>query len=294
MAIFKVKVTKKESGAVVEYRLFEWNPTSFQVGAVLKLITSDYQSVKEDFSDISKFDVYAGENFLATYTAYDNFSSAVAFSSQFYEPESRFVDIIEINLTKADLVNQVKKLEEKINPVVNPDDMSLDEYKTYIHDQVSQAAQNDIFSGQDIVLSDGTTGHFTFTLEDQSNTASAMATVRELLGQGSEISDLAVPYHSSGNPCQMYSVIDFMTIYMTLYIHSTYVQTYCNAINMLIKECEDKESLSSISYGMELPEDSQTRVNEIVASAKTFMMKLVEPYMTDNKNTDNSDSDAEK
>lgn len=69
----------------------------------------------------------------------------MAFSSQFYEPESRFVDVIEINLTKADLVNQVQKLDAKINPVINPDEMDLEEYKTYIHNQVSQSAQADIF-----------------------------------------------------------------------------------------------------------------------------------------------------
>lgn len=183
MALFKVKVTKKESGEEVEYRLYEWNPSMFQTNATLKLITSDYQSVKTDFNDIEKLDIYAGENFLAAFTVYDSFSSAMAFSSQFYEPESRFVDVIEINLTKADLVNQVQKLDAKINPVINPDEMDLEEYKTYIHNQVSQSAQADIFNGQDIVMSDGSTGHFTFTLEDQSNTASAMASVRELLGQ---------------------------------------------------------------------------------------------------------------
>lgn len=99
MALFKVKVTKKESGEEVEYRLYEWNPSMFQTNATLKLITSDYQSVKTDFNDIEKLDIYAGENFLAAFTAYDSFSSAMAFSSQFYEPESRFVDVIEINLT---------------------------------------------------------------------------------------------------------------------------------------------------------------------------------------------------
>ena len=109
MAIFKVKVTKKESGEEVEYRLYEWNPSMFQTNATLKLITSDYQSVKTDFNDIEKLDIYAGENFLAAFTAYDSFSSAMAFSSQFYEPESRFVDVIEINLTKADLVNLMLK-----------------------------------------------------------------------------------------------------------------------------------------------------------------------------------------
>lgn len=99
MALFKVKVTKKESGEEVEYRLYEWNPSMFQTNATLKLITSDYQSVKTDFNNIEKLDIYAGENFLAAFTAYDSFSSAMAFSSQFYEPESRFVDVIEINLT---------------------------------------------------------------------------------------------------------------------------------------------------------------------------------------------------
>lgn len=91
----------------------------------------------------------------------------------------------------------------------------------------------------------------------------------------------------------MYSVIDFTNIYTTLYLHSTYVQTYCNAINMLIKACESKEELTKITYGMELPEKSMNRVNEIVASSKAFMMKIVEPYLpkTDTTGKDESSKD---
>lgn len=46
---------------------YEWNPSMFQTNATLKLITSDYQSVKTDFNDIEKLDIYAGENFLAAF-----------------------------------------------------------------------------------------------------------------------------------------------------------------------------------------------------------------------------------
>ena len=64
---------------------------------------------------------------------------------------------------------------------------------------------------------------------------------------------------------------------------------------MLIKACESKEELTKITYGMELPEDSMNRVNEIVASSKAFMMKIVEPYLpkvdTDTTGKDESNKD---
>lgn len=61
---------------------------------------------------------------------------------------------------------------------------------------------------------------------------------------------------------------------------------------MLIKACESKEELTKITYGMELPEDSMNRVNEIVASSKAFMMKIVEPYLpkTDTDTTGKDES----
>ena len=44
---------------------------------------------------------------------------------------------------------------------------------------------------------------------------------------------------------------------------------------------------------MELPEDSMNRVNEIVASSKAFMMKIVEPYLPKTDTDTNTSEDPQ-
>ena len=119
-----------------EYRLMDWTPQSFKSSPILRLITSDYQSVKNDFTDIKQLEIYSRENLLATYSVFDTMASSASFNSQYYEAENRFVDVIEISLIKSNLSEQVHKLNKQINKVVNIEEMSEDEYRDYILSQI--------------------------------------------------------------------------------------------------------------------------------------------------------------
>lgn len=272
-----------------EYRLMDWTPQSFKSSPILRLITSDYQSVKNDFTNIKQLEIYSGENLLATYSVFDTMASSASFNSQYYETENRFVDVIEISLIKNNLSEQVDKLNKQINKVVDIEEMSVDEYRDYILSQISESAQEDIYAGDVITLSGGTSGKFTYKMEDQANLTSSIAIIDKLMAIQEDSSLIQLPYHSSGQSCQFYSPIDIITIYFTLFMRSVKIQTYTNAINVLIKQAATKEEITKFTYGMELPEEAQENVNNIVATSMAVMQKLMESYQP-KENSSNSDA----
>lgn len=279
-----------------EYRLMDWTPQSFKSSPTLRLITSDYQSVKNDFTNIKQLEIYSGENLLATYSFFDTMASSASFNSQYYEAENRFVDVIEISLIKNNISDQVDKLSKQINKVVDIEEMSVDEYRDYILSQISESAQEDIYAGDVITLSDGTNGKFTYKMEDQANLTSSIAIIDKLMAIQEDSSLIQLPYHSSGQSCQFYSPIDIITIYFTLFMRSVKIQTYTNAINVLIKQATTKEEITKFTYGMELPEEAQENVNNIVATSMAVMQKLMESYQSkeNSSNPDAKDNTEEK
>lgn len=279
-----------------EYRLMDWTPQSFKSSPTLRLITSDYQSVKNDFTNIKQLEIYSGENLLATYSVFDTMASSASFNSQYYEAENRFVYVIEISLIKNNISEQVDKLSKQINKVIDIEEMSVDEYRDYILSQISESAQEDIYAGDVITLSDGTSGKFTYKMEDQANLTSSIAIIDKLMAIQEDSSLIQLPYHSSGQSCQFYSPIDIITIYFTLFMRSVKIQTYTNAINVLIKQAATKEEITKFTYGMELPEEAQENVNNIVATSMAVMQKLMESYQPkeNSSNPDAKDNTEEK
>lgn len=272
-----------------EYRLMDWTPQNFKSSPILRLITSDYQSVKNDFTDIKQLEIYSGENLLATYSVFDTMASSASFNSQYYEAENRFVDVIEISLIKSNLSEQVDKLNKQINKVVDIEEMSVDEYRDYILSQISASAQEDIYVGDVVTLSNGTSGKFTYKMEDQANLTSSIAIIDKLIALQEDASLIQLPYHSSGQSCQFYTPVDIITIYFTLFMRSVKIQTYTNAINVLIKQATTKDEITKFTYGMELPKEVQENVDNIVATSMSVMQKLMESYQP-KENSSNPDA----
>lgn len=277
---FKVKVNESH-----EYKLMNWSAQTFGNNPVLKLITSDYQSVKKDFTKIEKLEIYSNDVLVATYSVFDTISSSASLSSQFFESENEFVDVIEISLIKSNLPDQVSKLNEQvteldkqINNIVDISSMSLTEYKDYILNQISVDAQEDICKGDVITLSDKTEGIFTYKIEDQVNLTSSITIIDKLIETEENISEIQLPYHSSGQNCQFYTPFDIITIYFTLFMRSIKIQTYTNALNILVKNGTTKEEIDKYSYGVDLPEDVQKNVDNIISSSTSIMEKLVNNY----------------
>ena len=126
-------------------------------------------------------------------------------------------------------------------------------------------------------------------MEDQANLTSSIAIIDKLIALQEDASLIQLPYHSSGQSCQFYTPVDIITIYFTLFMRSVKIQTYTNAINVLIKQATTKEEITKFTYGMELPKDVQENVDNIVATSMSVMQKLMESYQP-KENSSNPDA----
>jgi hypothetical protein len=264
-------VTKAIINGKKEYKLCDFDSNTFNGDASLYLQTDDLKSVKSDFKEIEKIEIYKANVLIATYSMYDSYSDITYLGQRFVEGESIFTDAMKITLQKTNIAEQVEKLDKQINPVVDVEAMSLEEYRAYLLKQISEECQKEIYKGDVIEISTGSY-LFSYTAEDQMNLANAVS----LIMQSQDITEL--PYHADSYPCSMFSTLDILTIYMKLQMRLTSLTTKCNYMNMWIKSIQSKDELMKITYESELPEDYQSSVNNILTASLGIMQTLVAKY----------------
>lgn len=253
-------------------KLCDWNTQMFESDLALKVQSDDFTKIKNLFTDINKIEILIDDEVVATYTAYNTYSEIQYLGDVYVSGEDIFTPALRVILYKTDIAEQVKRLDEKVNPVINFDTMSPDEYKKYKLTQVNEACQEDIYAGDEIEI-DGVPRRFTFKLEDQMN-------LKNLFDIVSTFPDVQhLPYHVSAHSCEMFSRKDIITVYLTLLIRLTKITTYCNQLNMYIRSLYDKEKIKEITYGMELPEGYLATYNNIIAQSMESMQSLFEKYL---------------
>lgn len=253
-------------------KLCDWNTQMFESDLALKVQSGDFTKIKNLFTDINKIEILIDDEVVAIYTAYNTYSEIQYLGDVYVGGEDIFTPALRVILYKTDIAEQVKRLDEKVNPVINFDTMSPDEYRNYKLTQVNEACQEDIYAGDEIEI-DGTPRKFTFKLEDQMN-------LKNLFDIVSTFPDVQyLPYHVSAQSCEMFSRKDIITVYLTLLIRLTKITTYCNQLNMYIRSLYDKEKMKDITYGMELPEGYLATYNNIIAQSMESMQSLFEKYL---------------
>ena len=127
--------------------------------------------------------------------------------------------------------------------------------------EMSAVCNNIIVAGFDTLLSDNETHHFSLTVQDQLNliTLSAMASAGETL----------IPYHADGELCKMFSANDINTIINTATAFKTYHITYFNSLKVYIDSLDDMNDVTSIVYGVTIPEEYQSDVLKALLLQKT-------------------------
>ena len=253
-------------------KLCDWNTQMFESDLALKVQSDDFTKIKNLFTDINKIEILIDDKVVATYTAYNTYSEIQYLGDIYVGGEDIFTPALRVILYKTDIAEQVKRLDEKVNPVINFDTMSPDEYRNYKLTQVNEACQEDIYAGDEIEIN-GVPRRFTFKLEDQMN-------LKNLFDIVSTFPDVQhLPYHVSAQSCEMFSRKDIITVYLTLLIRLTKITTYCNQLNMYIRSLYDKEKMKDITYGMELPEGYLATYNNIIAQSMESMQSLFEKYL---------------
>ena len=118
--------------------------------------------------------------------------------------------------------------------------------------EVSAACERAIYKGISVTLVDNSVEYFSLTEHDQLNLFGKQAQ----LATGAE----QLEYHADGQPCRYYTAADMQVIIQAAMFHVSYHTTYCNALNMWIAGCDDKEEVEGIFYGADVPEAYRSEV----------------------------------
>lgn len=253
--------------------LVDFSVGDFKTNTSLKVQSTDLGYVKDLFENVQLIEVFFGETKVAEYRDYDGYSSIQYLGRVFSESEQRFVDCLQITLTKASLIDQINRIEEKLDDNIDFDAMTTEEYKQYLLDDISKKGEAEIYAGTGVVLSDGTSEVFTYTSHDQSNIQTAVIVSEKL-----DDLTMELPYHSHEQMCRLYTARDIIIIYMTLRMMAVEVQTRVNLLKNYIRTINDKATLMTITYNTPLPEEYQSKYDAIISASIEIMEDLKHKY----------------
>lgn len=259
---------------ITNFPLFSWGISDNEI---LSIASDDLASIKTAFTNFHHISI-VDENGLevATMNQYDTYTSINYKGRQYSNQLNSFNEETIVTLNKVDLVEQVQRLDEQVNKIVDIDGMSLDEYKEWKINQFSEIGEQLIFAGTEVTLLNGVVKNFTYNLEDQSNLLNAIFIIQAL-------GDLtiSIPYHGHAEPCELYNARDILSIYFTLQFFSTRIQTEVNMKMNWIRACETKEEAMAINFDDELPTEWAERAEAIIGPTIELAEQLQAQYFGD-------------
>ncbi len=178
------------------------------------------------------------------------------------------VDILEIEKSEYDALYSAVESGEEVK--VDQKDDLVDEEPTFDEsvvvtvdfvksckiDEMNLTCSRVITDGFDTVLSDELPHHFSLTTQDQLN----LITLSSLIASG----ETAIPYHADGELCKFFSAEDIQTILASATNFKTYQVSYYNSLKAYIESLNDIDTISAITYGIEIPEDYQSDVLRVL------------------------------
>ena len=147
------------------------------------------------------------------------------------EDDSEIADFIinsngHFKVTESDETGKILSVEEYY---------PIEELKENKKQEINQACASLIYSGYDY-----NNEHYDLSDEDQIN----MLAWSSVAQQGN-----SVPYHSSGNPCRVYSDKEFLALVSAITAFKTYNLTYCNLLKQQVDEMADVADIKNVKYG---------------------------------------------
>lgn len=254
----KLSVTSK-AGTVTDYDVYSYMTPDMNTYLQFMLRTDDYAGVKKVFKDVASLTV-ANEAGLECYST--NAYTELNYISLGTTMNSLGEDAITIRLKNQSLEEKVEKLQEQINPTVNEEQMSVDEFRAKHLKELDEACNEAITNGMDVETSKGKQ-HFSYKDEDQRNLKTlfdtAMATQME------------VPYHADGCGCTLYTWQELVQIYVTLQKNLLYHTTYVNALHTFVRSLNSKEEIKAVTYGQAVTGEIESTMNAALAQGQVVM-----------------------
>ena len=239
---FTVKLNNSDDAV---FRLLNFDGISFSMESKLTLVTDDLKAVKSAFKDIKELDIYRDDVQIAAFTSFDTFKD-ISFESGIHDSVTgEWVDVLNVTLTKTNIVDQVQRLDNKVNQIVDPETMSVDEYKNYLQDKNKMAlaeflADNSVeFNGKPYGVGE----------DDQNEMALNLMQYQALTQAGQEVT---LEWHSKKSKCETFTPEEFLTLTAMIkaFVYPYYQQM--QAIKESIFSASTKEELDKIEIEYKL------------------------------------------
>lgn len=240
-----VYTVKLDSSDDKVFNLMQFNSMTFDMECKLVVCTDDLKTVKSAFTNFKTLDIYRDDVQIATYTCFNNYKEISLQQGLYNNTNGEWEDALIVSLTRANIVEQVQRLDEKVNQVVDIDTLTIDEYKNYLQEKNKTAlaeflvSQSVEFNGKPYGVSE----------EDQNEMALNFMQYQALTTAGQQVT---LEWHSKKSACETFTAEEFvqLTAMIKAFIYPYFQQM--NVTKAQIFSSTSKEELDKIEIKYEV------------------------------------------
>jgi hypothetical protein len=243
--IHMVYTVKLDSSDDKVFNLMQFNSMTFDMECKLVVCTDDLKTVKSAFTNFKTLDIYRDDAQIATYTCFNNYKEISLQQGLYNNTNGEWEDALIVSLTRANIVEQVQRLDEKVNQVVDINTLTLDEYKNYLQEK-NKAALAEFLASQSVEFNGKPYG---VSEEDQNEMALNFMQYQALTTAGQQVT---LEWHSKKSACETFTAEEFvqLTAMIKAFIYPYFQQM--NVTKAQIFSSTSKEELDKIEIKYEV------------------------------------------
>ena len=240
-----VYTAKLDSSDDKVFNLMQFNSMTFDMECKLVVCTDDLKAVKSAFTNFKTLDIYRDDVQIATYTCFNNYKEISLQQGLYNNSNGEWVDALIVSLTRANIVEQVQRLDEKVNQVVDINTLTLDEYKNYLQEK-NKAALAEFLASQSVEFNGKPYG---VSEEDQNEMALNFMQYQALTAAGQQVT---LEWHSKKSACETFTAEEFvqLTAMIKAFVYPYFQQM--NVIKQQIFSSTSREELDKIEIKYEV------------------------------------------
>lgn len=240
-----VYTVKLDSSDDKVFNLMQFNSMTFDMECKLVVCTDDLKTVKSAFTNFKTLDIFRDDVQIATYTCFNNYKEISLQQGLYNNSNGEWEDALIVSLTRANIVEQVQRLDEKVNQVVDINTLTLDEYKNYLQEK-NKAALAEFLASQSVEFNGKLYG---VSEEDQNEMALNFMQYQALTTAGQQVT---LEWHSKKSACETFTAEEFvqLTAMIKAFVYPYFQQM--NVIKQQIFSSTSREELDKIEIKYEV------------------------------------------
>lgn len=240
-----VYTVKLDSSNNKVFNLMQFNSMTFDMECKLVVCTDDLKTVKSAFTNFKTLDIYRDDVQIATYTCFNNYKEISLQQGLYNNTNGEWEDALIVSLTRANIVEQVQRLDEKVNQIVDINALTIDEYKNYLQEK-NKTALAEFLASQSVEFNGKLYG---VSEEDQNEMALNFMQYQALTTAGQQVT---LEWHSKKSACETFTAEEFvqLTAMIKAFVYPYFQQM--NVIKQQIFSSTSREELDKIEIKYEV------------------------------------------